>query len=132
MAKDETPALVEAISLDSLPKTGRSAGELSDSDKALAAAIGATAKGDTYANIVGVIASKDDAEKRAAQVKRLMRRAGIVPAGKAARARLLPVDGGFRIAAGFGEPGKAPVRKPKATADATASANGATPAAATA
>jgi hypothetical protein len=109
----EAPALVEPISLDKLPKSGRGADVLSDSDKALAAAIAATANGDTYANIVGTIDTKENAEKRAAQVKRLLRKAGVVPEGKAARARILAVDGGFRVAAGFGAPGKAPERKPK-------------------
>jgi hypothetical protein len=118
MAKDQAPdlsALVEPIALDQLPKSGRGASELSETEMALAKAIAATATNGNYANIVGVIASKADAEKRAAQVKRQLRKAGVVPAGKAPRTRLVSVEGGFRVAAGFGEPGKAPVRKPKAT-----------------
>lgn len=115
MAKDQETMLVEPIALDQLPKSGRGASELSDTDKQLANAIAATAKDGNYANIVGVIASKADAEKRAAQVKRMLRKAGVVPTGKAPRTRLVAVDGGFRVAAGFGDPGKAPQRKPKAS-----------------
>lgn len=117
MAKDtqDFSALVEPIALDQLPKSGRGASELSDADKALANAIAATATDGTYANIVGVIESKEDAEKQAAKIKRMLRKAGVVPTGKAPRTRLVTVDGGFRIAAGFGNPGKAPQRKPKAT-----------------
>lgn len=119
MAKDQGPdlsQLVEPIALDSLPKTGRGAADLSDADKALANAIAVTAVNGNYAQIVGVIASKDDAEKRAASVKRLLKRANVVPDGKAPRTRIVPVEGGFRVAAGFGEPGKAPQRKPKTDA----------------
>ena len=47
-----------------------------------------------------------------------MRRAGVVPAGKAARARVVAVNGGFKIALYFGEPGKAPVRNAAAAAKA--------------
>jgi hypothetical protein len=118
MAKDQAPAapaLVEPIALDQLPKSGRGASELSEADKALAGAIASTATNGNYANIVGVIATKADAEKRAAQVKRMLRKAGVVPTGKAPRTRLVSVEGGYRVAAGFGDPGKAPQRKPKAT-----------------
>lgn len=113
---NESPALVTAVSLDDLPKSGRGASELSADESALMAAIAGAAKDDkTYAQLPTVIASKDDAEKRAAQIKRNLRKAGVVPAGKAPRSRLIAVDGGFQIAAGFGNPGKAPQRKPKAS-----------------
>ncbi len=126
MAKEQATdfsALVEPIALDALPKTGRGASELSDADKALAAAIAGTATDGNYANIRGTIADKGEAEKRAAQIKRLLRRAGVVPSGKAPRTRIVSVDGGgFTVAAGFGDPGKAPVRKPKGDAAAAATA----------
>lgn len=127
MPKQETPdfsALVEPIALDKLPKTGRGASELSEADKALANAIAATATNGNYANIRGVIADKEAAEKRAAQIKRMLKRAGVVPSGKAPRTRIVTVaatddsPAGFTVAAGFGEPGKAPVRKAKADAKA--------------
>src|SRR5688572_24307076 len=92
IAPAQGSGLVEPIALDSLPKVGRGAAELSEADKALANAIASTATNGNYASIVGVIASKSDAEKRAAQVKRLLKRAGVVPSGKAARTRLVTVD----------------------------------------
>jgi hypothetical protein len=119
-------ALVEPIAVDTLPKVGRGGSDLTDADKALANAIAATAVNGNYANIVGVIATKADAEKRAAVIKRLVKRAGVVPEGKAARTRIVVVDGGFRVAAGFGDPGVAPKKKGDAAAPAADAAPAAT------
>lgn len=111
-AEDVAPApLVEAIALDTLPKPTR--GELTPLERDLAAAIAETASATTAARLAEIHATKEDATKRASAIKRLLVRAGVVPKNLTARTRLVAVNGGYAVAAYFGEPGTAPGRKPK-------------------
>lgn len=106
----DTP-LVEAISLDTLPRVGRSS-ELSDADKALAAAIATTAVNGQGAQLPTLHATKEAAAKVASRMKRLVKTAGVVPEGKTGRARVAAIEGGgFKVVVYFGDPGKAPAKK---------------------
>lgn len=113
---DKAAPLVEAISLDTLPKVGRSS-ELTDADKALAAAIASTAVNGQAAQLPTLHADKAAATKVASRMKRLVKAAGVVPEGKTGRARLVTVaatgdtPAGFKVAVYFGDPGTAPKKK---------------------
>lgn len=104
--------LVEAVPLASLPKASR--GEMTDADKALSTAIAAAAVDGNAAKLPTVYDDRKAATVAGSRLKRLLRKAGVVPAGKAARIQLIPAGeaGKVQIAAYFGDPGK-PVPKGK-------------------
>lgn len=109
---------VGTIKLNALPKTGRGASELSADDKALASAIVAAASGDEAALIGVEHKTREDAEKAQQQVKRLMKRSGLIPDGKATKTAVVPDGKAFKVAVHFGAPVAAKGGKAKANADA--------------
>lgn len=107
------PALdtISTAPVADLPSTrGGRAGGISDADRAFATAVAAAWGADGANAAVGAaVPDKAAAAKLAAMIKRLVRSAKLVPAGKVVATRVITKDNGFAWAVSLADPKPAKV-----------------------